>query len=338
MKRNRVKQILPYILFILSFNQLFADIAPNPIVVNGIYTVDDCKIQMTSEYVFANLYNDSAKVECTFNLENFGDATEIQIGFPEMIFQYWSISEYTPADKANFKIYVDGKMLTEADIQVPSEMESIYQKYMSVYQYDNDYQRKRDSIYTVYGIIEKGNQVRYTKGTYEQAEKALLELSEWRDSKPRLGSVLWTELEDQKEKGNFPWYVWNVNFEQLEKRQVKVVYSLPSGLGKGSDYRYFKYILETGSGWYKTIQKAEIELQLHDIDIQNIEEISPNIFSVDTAAKVIRWTFTDLEPTAQDDIYLRYFNPDERREWKKYMKKRERAYKYRFLRPRNWFK
>jgi hypothetical protein len=333
-----MKQILPYILFILSFNQLFADIAPNPIFVNGIYTVNDCKIQMTSEYVFADLYNDSAKVECTFNLKNFGDATEIQIGFPEMNFHYWSISEFTPTDKGNFKIYVDGELLTENDIQVPSEMDSIYRKYMSVYYFDNEYQRKRDSIYSAYGVKEKGNRTMYPPGTYEQAEKALQELFEWRDSKPRLGSELWSEFNDQKEKGNFPWYVWNVKFNKQERKQIKVVYSLPSGLGYGSDYRYFKYILETGSGWYKMIEKADIALQLHDINIETIEEISPNNYSIDTTQKTITWTFTNLEPTSKDDIYVRYFNIKERQQWEKYKRKRERARKWRFLNPRNWFR
>ena len=333
-----MKQIPAYIFFFLSFNQLFADIAPNPIIVNGIYTLSDCKIQMTSEYVFADLYNDSAKVECTFNLENFGDGTEIQIGFPEMNFHYWSISEYTPTDKGNFKIYVDGKLLTNEDIKVPSEMECIYEKYMSVYYFDKEYQRKRDSIYSAYGIEEKGNRTIYPPGTYQQAEKALQDLYEWRDSKPRLGSELWNQFNEQKEKGNFPWYIWNVKFDKKEKKQIKVVYSLPSGLGYGSDYRYFKYILETGSGWYKSIEQAEIKLQLHDIDIETIEELSPNNFNVDTTQKTITWTFRDLEPTSNDDIYVRYFNEKERRNWEKYKRKRERARKWRFLNPRNWFR
>ena len=333
-----MKQILTYIFFFLSFNQLFADIAPNPIIVNGIYTVSDCKIQMTSEYVFADLYNDSSKVECTFNLENFSDGTEIQIGFPEMNFHYWSISEYTPTDKGNFKIYVDGKLLTNDDIKVPSEMDSIYEKYMSVYHFDKEYQRKRDSIYSAYGIEEKGNRTIYPRGTNELAEKALEDLYEWRDSKPYIGSELWTQFNEQKEKGNFPWYVWNVKFDEREKKQIKVVYSLPSGLGYGSNYRYFKYILETGSGWHKSIEQAEIKLQFHDIDIETIEEISPNNFSIDTIQKTIVWLFKDLEPTSNDDIYVRYFNKEERRDWEKYKRKRLRVRRWRFLNPRNWFR
>jgi len=333
-----MKQILAYIFFLLSFNQSYADIAPNPIIINGIYTVNDCKIQMVSEYVFADLYNDSVKVECTFNLENFGNETEIQIGFPEMNFHYWSFSEYHPADKGNFEIYVDGKLLNNDDIEVPSQMKSIYEKYMSVYRFDDEYQRKRDSIYTAYGIEEKKHRTIYPPGTYQQAEKALQELSEWRDSKPRFGSELWTQFNDQKEKGNFPWYIWNVKFDGKEKKQIKVVYSLPSGLGYGSDYRYFKYILETGSGWYKSIKQADIKLQLHDIDIETVEELSPNNYVIDTTQKTITWTFKELEPKSDDDIYVRYFNKEERRAWEKYKRKFERARRWRFLNPLNWFR
>jgi len=320
-----MKQIFCHILLILSFNQLVADVAPNPIVVNGIYTVDDCKVQMTSEFVFADVYNDSAKVECTFILENFGDATEIQIGFPEMNFQYWSMGEYTPTDKGNFRIYVDERLLTEKDIQVPIEMDSIYRKYMSVYHFDKEYQRKRDSIYAANGIKEKGIRTIYPPGTYQRTEKALEELFEWRESKPRLGSELWDEFKEQQEKGKFPWYVWTVKFDKQAKRQIKVVYSMPSGLGYGGDYRYFNYILETGSGWYKSIGKAVIKLQLHDIDIKTIEQVSPSLFSIDSTQKTIQWTFTDLEPTDQDDIYLRYYNKEERRKWDKAKKRRRRA-------------
>lgn len=324
--KELMKQIFCLILLILSCAPAIADIAPNPIVVNSIYTIADCKIQMTSEYVFADIYNDSAKVECTFNLENFGDATEIQIGFPEMNFQYWSMGEYTPTDRGNFSIYVDERLLTEKDIQVPAEMDSVYRKYMAVYHFDNEYQRKRDSIYAANGIKEKGNRTIYPPGTYQKTQKALQDLFEWRESKPSLGSKLWIEFKEQQEKGNFPWYVWNVKFDRQAKRQIKIVYTLPSGLGYGGDFRYFNYILRTGSGWYKSIGKASIKIQLHDIDIETIEQVAPSIFSIDSTQKTIQWTFTDLEPTAQDDIYLRYYNKAERRKWDSAKRRRKRGW------------
>ncbi len=333
-----MKQILFLILVVVSFYQLFADIAPNPIIVKGIYTVSECKIQMTSEYVFANLYNDSATVECTFNLENFGNETEIQIGFPEMNFHYWSVNKYTPTDKGKFKIFVDGLALTEDDIKVPSEMDSIYKKYMSLYFYDKEYQRKRDSIYKAYGVtVENGSAVYYPEGSYKLVKKGLRELNEWRITHPRNSFALWDEFNKQKEKGNFPWYIWNVKFKNQEKRQIKVVYSLPSGLGYRANFRYFNYILETGSGWYKTIDLAEIIMQLHDIELETLEEIIPNNYILDSTNKTVKWVFLDLEPTSDDDIFLRYYNHKERRDYEKYKRKFARRRKLSFLNPRTWF-
>lgn len=212
---------------------------------------------MTSEYVFAQLYNKSAIVECIFNMENFGEDLEIEVGFPEMNFTYWSMSGYTPIDKQNFKIYVDGQLLDEDHIKVPEQMAPIYQKYMSA---------------------------------YKKAEG--------------LPSELWMEFEQERAKGNFPWYVWKVKFKKQEKKQIKVVYELPSGLGYRGKYRYFNYILQTGSGWYKSIEKAVVELKLHDIPLKNIEQISPKNYKMNESKKTITWTFTNLEPTKADDIYL----------------------------------
>ncbi|HPH58022.1 MAG TPA: hypothetical protein PLC41_08340, partial [Bacteroidales bacterium] len=48
LKMKRLTIILTCLLIIGKVN---ADIAPNPIVIKSIYSVDSCKIQMTQEYV-----------------------------------------------------------------------------------------------------------------------------------------------------------------------------------------------------------------------------------------------------------------------------------------------
>ncbi len=98
LKRPNMKRLTIILIWLLTIGKVNADIAPNPIVIKSIYTVDSCKIQMTKEYVYADLYNDSAIVVCTFELLNLGNSTTIQIGFPEMNFQYWSIGEYAEND------------------------------------------------------------------------------------------------------------------------------------------------------------------------------------------------------------------------------------------------
>ena len=96
---------------------------------------------------------------------------------------------------------------------------------------------------------------------------------------------------------------------------------MPSGLAYRGKFRYFKYILNTGSGWFKDIGKAEIILNLHNIDFDNIEKISPKDYSIDKKNKTVKWTFTNLEPTELDDIYLQYFKSKERKNYMKRLKK-----------------
>jgi hypothetical protein len=320
-----MKKITTFLSGFLLCGYLFADIAPNPIIVKGIYTVDSCKIQMVTESVFAEIYNDSAKVECTFVLHNLGDSTTIQVGFPEMNFQYWSIGQYNENDKANFEISVNDRQLSEEDIKVPADLEDVYSKYMYVHFIEREYKRKFDSISSL------------NSPTRQEFWDALDSLHQWRESKPYFGSDLWLEFDTQVKKGNFPWYVWDMYFEENEKKVIKVVYSLPSGMGYGTNYRYFKYILETGAGWYGVIEKADIKLQFNDIKIENIEEISPNGFQFDKEQKTITWHFVNLQPTSEDDIYIRYFNTKERKNWEKYQKKRKRAIFLQKLNPVNWF-
>lgn len=339
-KEPNMKRLTIILIGFLIIGKAYADIAPNPIVVKGIYTIDSCKIQMTQEYVYADLYNDSAIVECTFEMQNLADSTTIQIGFPEMNFQYWSMGDYAENDKANFRIYVDGRVLTEKEIGVPTELDSVYNTYMYVYYIEKEYRRKMDSIYMANNVIvkENGTEKYQTTESYQALRVAMDDLYDWRETKPHLGSDLWREFDTQMKKGNFPWYVWNVHFDKNEKNIIKIVYSLPSGQGYGSDYRYFKYILETGSGWHGLIEKADIELRLHDIKMGTIEEISPKGYQINTADKIIKWNLKDIEPTKEDDIYVRYYNPTERKHWKNYQKKRKRAIRFRFLNPVNWFR
>ena len=335
-----MKRIVTILTGFFICGKIFADIAPSPIVVKGIYTLDSCKIQMISEYVFADLYNDSAKVECTFELLNYRDSTTIQIGFPEMNFQNWSLGQYNEDDRKTFRISVNGRILTENEIGVPEELDSIYNAYMYVYFIENEYVRKADSIYKANNVIVKDNGTYIYPSTQSNQEtaKALDILYQWRESKPYLSSDLWDEFKKQMKKRNFPWYVWNVHFDKNERKVIKVTYSLPSGEGYGTAYRYFKYILETGSGWYKEIENAHIKLQLHDIDPETIEEITPNAYNNDKINNTIEWNLVNIEPTPNDDIYVKYYNPEERLKFEKYQKKRERAIRVRKLNPVNWFR
>ena len=100
------------------------DIAPNPMEAKGIYPSKPCIIRMESEIVKADLFSNYATIDCTFKMVNYGKDTSIEVGFPVMDFQYWTISGYTESDKKNFKISVDDKILNEQEIKVSIEIDS----------------------------------------------------------------------------------------------------------------------------------------------------------------------------------------------------------------------
>jgi hypothetical protein len=322
MKTNfYMKKTIALFIMTLLFNYSFGDVAPNPIVIKGICTVESCKIRMISETVVADLHNDSAKVECTFELQNYSDSTTIEVGFPEMNFQYLSIGEYEMTDKRNFKICVDDEVLTDKQIGVPKEMDSIYNACMAVYSNNKTREQKTDSIYKTNNVTvnRKGETTYRSANSYNKTTLALDSLKKTTDFESFfLSSELMKKFDSEIQKGNYPWYVWNVHFERNETKTVKVVYSLPSGLGYGKSNRYFKYLLHTGSGWYQDIERADVILKLHGIKTQNIEEITPKGYIIDDSNKTITWNFKNIEPTEKDDIFVRYFNSKERNAWKRH--------------------
>lgn len=324
MKANiYIKTILALILF---YNNSYADIAPNPIEIKSILTSDSCKIRMVSEIVVVDLYKDSAKVDCTFELTNYGDSTTIDIGFPEMNFQYWSIGEYSEFDKKNFQIFVNENLLTEKDISVAKKFENVYRKYMFVFEADKECKKQIDSIYTVFNVKKRKNGTLIYNNKQESTivNKAVYSIYKLRKSKPYLGSDLWREYDSLMKTGVFPWYVWKVRFKSNEKKTISVKYNLPSGMGKGANYRYFKYLLNTGSGWYRDIEKADVILNLKNIKIENIEEVLPKNYSIDFGSKTIKWNFKKLEPTTDNDIYFRYFDLIERTKYYQIIEKRKK--------------
>ncbi len=290
----------------------FADVAPNPIVVKGIFTADSCKIKMVSETVIGDLYKDSAKVECIFEMQNYSDSITIDIGFPEMNFQYYSLGTYDINDKRSFKIYVDNKVLSDKQIVVPQEMDSIYKACMNVFYNQNEYERKTDSIYKANNVVirKNGEAIYKSSNSYEKTTLAIDSLRKTTDINSFfLDSELWKSFDNEMQKGNFPWYVWKVHFDRNEKKYIKVVYSLPAGFADGKTDRYFNYILRTGAGWYQDIDKADVILNLHGIRTHNLKQVIPAGSVIDNSLKTIKWNFRNLEPTEKDDIYVRYTNP-----------------------------
>ena len=300
-----MRKILLIILAIVIITPIIADVAPSPIVVKGIYTNDSCKIQMIKEYVYADIYGDSAKVECIFELKNHGDSVNIEIGFPEMNFQYLKWNLYNLDDKSHFQIIVDDKVLTNKDIKVPAEMKSLYQHYMDTYYYDAEYNRKFDSLRKAFNI--KGFKVSYGE-PYDSKSDSLYK---WWSKKRKQGEEFYRIIRNHVIQDNFPWYVWDVTFDKGETKIIKVIYKLPAGKEYGLGKRFFNYILRTGRGWYDVIESADILLQFHNVVMDSISDISPDGFSINKDSSTIKWRIVDFEPNINDDIFLRYINIDE---------------------------
>jgi len=104
--------------------------------------------------------------------------------------------------------------------------------------------------------------------------------------------------------GEKDWYLWSSEFEQEESKTIEVQYSLPCGMRYNSNERFFTYLLSTGAGWAGTIGKAEIIVNLKDIEQDSVLSQTPA--NCEISGKQLSWTFMDLEPTENDDIKITY--------------------------------
>jgi len=309
--------------FILVSSILFAftnvDIAPNPIEAKGIYPSKECKIRMESEIVLVDLTIDQSTVDCTFEMLNYGKETSIEVGFPVMEFQYMSSGGYREEDKSNFKIHVDGKELGEQEIQAPIEADSIYREYMKVYAVERELSRRRDSVYASHHVtVRKNGGLKFSENTdSKKMDEAITDLYKWRSEQPTMSGKLRSAFDEQIGQGKYPWYVWKVKFNENEHKTIRVSYKLPSGMSYGGEFRYFKYILNTGAGWYKDIGQAEIIMKLNEINLSNVEKIAPDGYTIDKIKNIIRWDLHNIEPTINDNIYLQYFVQKERKAYNK---------------------
>jgi hypothetical protein len=323
MFRNRLmRKVATILLLLFVTNNGWTDIAPNPIILKSIMTNTDCDIRMDTEIVDIDLYADSSFVSCTFNMINQGDSLTLPIGFPVMNFFHWSMGLYGKNDKDKFEIYVDGLKLDENDIEVPDRMKSTYNKYLRVMQVEEEYSKKTDSLKTKFGVIERRNKTIYPMGNYSAYDKAYSKIFQWRQTQPYLDSELFNEFDSLMNNENYAWYIWKVRFQKGESKTIKVNYMVPSGIGYGGEYRFTKYLLSTGSGWKGKIRRAEINVKLQNVKSKTLETISPLSYKFDKKAKTISWTFSDIEPTTDDDICVKYFNRRERKRWENFTRKR----------------
>jgi len=100
------------------------------------------------------------------------------------------------------------------------------------------------------------------------------------------------------------WYLWDGEFQKGESKTIEVQYSLPFGMLYSTNERFFTYLLSTGANWNGTIGKAEIIVNLKDIELDSLISQQPNKCLINNDQ--LTWTFTDFEPTTKDDIKVYY--------------------------------
>ena len=104
------------------------------------------------------------------------------------------------------------------------------------------------------------------------------------------------------------WYLWESEFQKGESKTIEVQYSLPFGMLYKTNERFFTYLLSTGANWKGTIGKAEIIVNLIDIKMDSIISQKPDNCVISN--NQLTWTFSDFEPSTNDDIKI-YYNSSE---------------------------
>ncbi|RZN34212.1 MAG: hypothetical protein EF813_10250 [Methanosarcinales archaeon] len=101
------------------------------------------------------------------------------------------------------------------------------------------------------------------------------------------------------------WMVWDMSFDEMELKDVDVSYWVPlsyyGNYGRMASH-WFTYVLRTGAAWGGVIEEANITIVLHDIELNQITELTPDGYVSEN--NIITWNFTSLEPT--ENIYIKF--------------------------------
>ncbi|MBN1310460.1 MAG: hypothetical protein JXB30_03500 [Anaerolineae bacterium] len=107
----------------------------------------------------------------------------------------------------------------------------------------------------------------------------------------------------EEDEHNNTWAVWKMTFVPGQLVNLGVGYTASSSHG------CYEYILHTGAGWYGTIGEGTIIFRMpYEVDDFNTRfderDSSPHPDYYTVSGTDVTWRFTDLEPTADDDICL----------------------------------
>lgn len=322
------------LVFLIAVSYLYSSIDPKSIFINGLVLSDSTKVQLLSEVVIADVYKDSAYVECNFVLKNHSGYTKLLCGSPFQSCFYFSIvhpDEWKMEDKM-FRVWINENEIETFERYIPNApIFEQAQKDNFKPSFSKIHGNVFDSLDLVYLNIANNDWKYYNNYVNNYLAKVpsadVSSLSKYRFSNAmHLDKTIWD--------------LWYLEIDSLETINLKVKYKVPSGSEKGRN-RSFKYTFNTGSGWYSTIENANVIININDIDMETIEKISPENSIIDSLNQTISWKFTNIEPVLDDNIYIRYFDPEERKDYEKNIRKWKRKIRWYFLNyinPIYWIK
>jgi hypothetical protein len=297
-----VKKMTVLFLFIFISISNYADIEPIPIELKSIIPGAKCKVQMVSETVNARVYKDSSVVECNFNMKNWGGQTKMEVGFPVMHFFNWSIMDvYVDDVTPFFEVYVGSKQISKKNIYIPKAAKDLQKRVNASILYRNKtFEAYRDSLSQIYSTDSR----EYYKAYSQLTENFWKKDKTYQDVEPASMRLL-------LEKKKIPFYVWSVNFKALEELKIRVIYRAPCGSKYKDLARYFYYILSTGAGWYKSIERATVRVRIMDFQTRFVSQVKPSNYVLNRSQNEYVWRFINLEPKIKDNVYLEYILPEE---------------------------
>ena len=80
---------------------------------------------MVSEQVRVDLYKDYSEVECIFEMRNFDETEDVEVGFPMMEFYLWDMNRLDRDFRENLHVWVDGEEVNTVDMYVPEDLKEI---------------------------------------------------------------------------------------------------------------------------------------------------------------------------------------------------------------------
>ena len=259
----------------------YADIAPNPTTkAQSLTPKDKTSVSMDAEKVEVTLSENNARVKATFWMQNTAkESASLEVGFPDQDRPF----EERGSAFTDLKVTVDGA-------------EQKVEPYDPARQPDGSYRYESGMDTTAWFLWKM------TFGP-EQKRKIVVEYDcktyqTWSGDAPT-----WTK-EDATELDMFEGRIaesdaFKKKYPDGSMMRAKGAYGL-----KVKRDREFSYVLATGAGWAGPIGKGLIQVKLTDAAARCVESLNPR--GATWQSDIISWSFENLEPTAADNIVIRY--------------------------------